>query len=127
MAPESSLCSRPSHDMPTPRRGPLGATDLSRWRLDSQDNGRHVWHFAGEDAEAGAAHAEVCGVDERRVKQRQQQTDEERYWLGLPLDDLTSTEPRPRPATPLQAARKGFELYKRLQSEDGHWAGEYGG
>lgn len=27
----------------------------------------------------------------------------------------------------MSAARKGFEFYKHLQSEDGHWAGEYNG
>lgn len=62
------------------------------------------------------------------MKQRQEQTDEEKYWLGMQLDDLPySSVGTSRPATPLQAARKGFEFYKRLQSEDGHWAGEYGG
>lgn len=29
--------------------------------------------------------------------------------------------------TPLQVARNGFEFYRRLQTEDGHWGGEYGG
>lgn len=29
--------------------------------------------------------------------------------------------------TPLESARNGFEFYRRLQTEDGHWAGEYGG
>jgi hypothetical protein len=27
----------------------------------------------------------------------------------------------------MEAARNGFEFYKRLQSEDGHWTGAYGG
>lgn len=27
----------------------------------------------------------------------------------------------------LSAARKGYEFYKHIQCEDGHWAGEYGG
>ena len=25
--------------------GPLGHTDLTRWRLDSTDHGRHVWSY----------------------------------------------------------------------------------
>ena len=29
--------------------------------------------------------------------------------------------------TPLEAARNGYEFYKTIQSDDGHWAGEYGG
>ncbi|ORY69166.1 terpenoid cyclases/protein prenyltransferase alpha-alpha toroid [Leucosporidium creatinivorum] len=105
--------------MPTTRRkAPLGATDVSKWRLDSQDEGRHVWHYA---------------ADPSRSSTSSEQTDEEKYWLGLPLNDLTyssagsSSADSSRPATPLEAARKGFEFYKKLQSEDGHWAGEYGG
>jgi hypothetical protein len=27
----------------------------------------------------------------------------------------------------MEAARNGFEFYKRLQDEDGHWTGAYGG
>jgi len=33
----------------------------------------------------------------------------------------------PPAKTALDAARNGFEFYKQLQTEDGHWAGEYGG
>ena len=33
----------------------------------------------------------------------------------------------PEPKTPMEAARNGFEFYKRLQDEDGHWTGAYGG
>ncbi|KAJ9099208.1 hypothetical protein QFC21_004088 [Naganishia friedmannii] len=33
----------------------------------------------------------------------------------------------PKAATPMQAARNGFEFYKQIQAEDGHWAGAYGG
>lgn len=29
--------------------------------------------------------------------------------------------------TAVEAARKGMEFYSRLQTEDGHWAGDYGG
>jgi len=31
------------------------------------------------------------------------------------------------PTTPLEAARNGTTFYKELQSEDGHFATEYGG
>ena len=27
----------------------------------------------------------------------------------------------------LDSARKGYEFYKHLQADDGHWPGEYGG
>jgi lanosterol synthase len=33
----------------------------------------------------------------------------------------------PKATTPLEAARNGYEFYKNLQAEDGHWPGEYGG
>jgi lanosterol synthase len=33
----------------------------------------------------------------------------------------------PKSATPLDAARNCYRFFQRLQTEDGHWAGEYGG
>jgi lanosterol synthase len=33
----------------------------------------------------------------------------------------------PRARTVEEAAKNGFEFYKQIQSEDGHWAGAYGG
>lgn len=107
-------------------KSPLGATDLSQWRLDSGDAGRHVWHYVRAPGEAGSrlGYEEVWGADERGVKDRQQ-TEEEKYWLGLPLPQVeVSTAPS---TTPLAAARRGYEFYKRIQAPDGHWSGEYGG
>ena len=33
----------------------------------------------------------------------------------------------PKANTPYEAALNGYKFYQNLQSEDGHWAGEYGG
>jgi lanosterol synthase len=33
----------------------------------------------------------------------------------------------PKPKTALEAARNGYEFFKRLQNEEGFWSGEYGG
>ncbi len=33
----------------------------------------------------------------------------------------------PRAKDAITAARNGYEYYKTLQCDDGHWAGEYGG
>lgn len=33
----------------------------------------------------------------------------------------------PKANTAWEAARNGYEFYKHLQSDDGHWSGEYGG
>lgn len=41
------------------------------------------------------------------------------HWQNLPA--------LPKAKDPLEAARNGYTFYKHLQSEDGHWAGEYGG
>ncbi|CAO3645226.1 unnamed protein product [Mucor hiemalis] len=51
------------------------------------------------------------------------QTIWDKYSLGLPID----VPNLPKPNTPLEAARNGFEFYRRLQTENGHWGGEYGG
>ncbi|KAJ1958241.1 hypothetical protein GGI12_004784, partial [Dipsacomyces acuminosporus] len=80
-------------------------TDLSRWRLNV-DNGRQVWVYLDKD-----------GAKERP------QTFWEKYWLGLE----TGMPKLPKATTPKQAAQNGWEFFKRLQTEDGHWAGAYDG
>ncbi|KAI9342708.1 terpenoid cyclases/protein prenyltransferase alpha-alpha toroid [Pilaira anomala] len=81
-------------------------TDLSNWRLRVEE-GAQTWHYLNTDEERKAW----------------PQTVWDKYHLGLPIDvpDLE------KPTTPLESARNGFEFYRRLQTEDGHWGGEYGG
>lgn len=113
----------------TAKQGPLGHSDLTKWRLDSTDGGRHVWHYVrDEEGRAGsviAPHEEVWGLDDKNVRGRDQ-TEEDKFWLGIDIGDGPGTAEEPA-STPLEAARRGFEFYQRIQSEDGHWAGEYGG
>lgn len=102
---------------------PLGFTNLSQWRLDSSSTGgRHAWHYSSSQATD-----EVWGPDPLLVSQRHHQTEEEKFWLGIKLDDKPEDGEREGRGRPKEAARKGFEFLKRIQSEDGHWACEYGG
>ncbi|KAI9511568.1 terpene synthase [Russula earlei] len=89
---------------PSPKR-PF--TDYSRWRLRDTDDGRHVWDFLKADDEL----------------QARPLSEADKYWLGLPL----SYPSLPLAKTPLDAARNGYAFYRKLQSNGGHWAGEYGG
>ncbi|KAJ3034889.1 Lanosterol synthase (Oxidosqualene--lanosterol cyclase) [Rhizophlyctis rosea] len=83
----------------------LKYTDLTRWRLKSVD-GRQVWHYLSkEETESWP------------------QTLADKYWLGLHLNVPTL----PKANTPLEVARNGLTFYQRLQCEDGHFAGAYGG
>lgn len=100
-----------------PRPGPLGQTDPARWRLDSS-NDRHVWHYARPQGSTG--YEEVWGPDDAGFR-AQEQNDETQYWLGHELPagpGLTDAR-----GDPYEAAKNGFEFYKRIQSIDGHWAG----
>ncbi|KAI7879668.1 terpene synthase [Lichtheimia hyalospora FSU 10163] len=81
-------------------------TDLSRWRLRVEE-GAQTWHYLETDQEC----------------REWPQTFWDKYHLGLP----TNAPTLPRAKTPLEAARNGFEFYRQLQTEDGHWGGEYGG
>ncbi|KAI7848264.1 terpenoid cyclases/protein prenyltransferase alpha-alpha toroid [Circinella umbellata] len=81
-------------------------TDLSRWRLRVEE-GAQTWHYLESDEECRAW----------------PQTFWDKYHLGLPTNAIEL----PRGKTPLQVARNGFEFYRQLQTEDGHWGGEYGG
>ncbi|KAL8292767.1 hypothetical protein RQP46_001379 [Phenoliferia psychrophenolica] len=102
-----------------PQASPLGTTDLRQWRLSSSDEGRHVWHYA--DA---TRYPELWGPDGDNVRGGEQSV-ETKYALGLPLDEVVGLEdPAGRP---YEAAKKGFEFYKRLQASDGHWSGESAG
>eukprot|EP01116_Phalansterium_solitarium_P015653 TRINITY_DN3479_c0_g1_i5.p1 TRINITY_DN3479_c0_g1~~TRINITY_DN3479_c0_g1_i5.p1 ORF type:complete len:484 (-),score=86.46 TRINITY_DN3479_c0_g1_i5:131-1582(-) len=77
--------------------------DLTRWRLFI-DRGRQIWKFMS-DADPSS------------------QSTVEKYLLGLDSELLTF----PRATTPREAARQGAEVLRQLQSEDGHWANDYGG
>ncbi|KAF8597566.1 terpene synthase [Ceratobasidium sp. AG-I] len=81
-------------------------TDYTRWRLQCSEGGRQIWHYL-DDSKSDESPQTTCS----------------KYWLGLPtgLPDL------PRATDARSAARSGFEFYKNLQDEGGHWPGEYGG
>ncbi|KAJ2919534.1 hypothetical protein MD484_g877, partial [Candolleomyces efflorescens] len=82
-------------------------TDYTRWRLKVSDGGRHIWHYLKTDDEVAAW----------------PQNTVDKYWLGLG----TGLPALPKANTPYEAALNGYKFYQNLQSEDGHWAGEYGG
>lgn len=82
-------------------------TDYSRWRLLVNDGGRHTWHYLNSDEQV----------------QTWSQNSVDKFWLGLD----PGLPKVPKAKTPLEAARNGYEFYKGLQSDDGHWPGEYGG
>ncbi|KAG0227300.1 Lanosterol synthase (Oxidosqualene--lanosterol cyclase) [Actinomortierella wolfii] len=84
---------------------PHQPTDRTRWRLRAKD-GRQTWHYVS--------------VEESKANP---QTDIEKHWLGLPVD----APELPKATTALEAARNGFNYFKRIQNEEGFWSGEYGG
>ncbi|KAJ3517017.1 hypothetical protein NMY22_g14066 [Coprinellus aureogranulatus] len=90
-----------------PHKPELPFTDYTRWRLKVSDGGRHIWHYLRTDEELAAW----------------PQNTVDKYWLGLD----TGLPTLPKATTPYEAARNGYEFYQHLQSEDGHWSGEYGG
>ncbi|KAG0174988.1 Lanosterol synthase (Oxidosqualene--lanosterol cyclase) [Apophysomyces sp. BC1034] len=81
-------------------------TDLTRWRLRVEE-GAQTWHYLTTDEECRAW----------------PQTTWDKYHLGMPVN----APALPPAKTPLEAARNGFDFYRQLQTEDGHWGGEYGG
>ncbi|KAH8927257.1 terpene synthase [Atractiella rhizophila] len=105
--------------MPTYGPGPLGGTNPMKWRLDSSDSGRHVWHYVeGQEREK---YDGVWGDDAKGVMEREQ-TKEELYWLGLgthspALDDANGD--------PARAARNGWMFYRALQAEDAFTRAEF--
>ncbi|XP_026851595.2 lanosterol synthase [Electrophorus electricus] len=83
------------------------ATALTRWRLSSVE-GRQTWKYL---------------EDEESVERKQ--TMLEAHCLGLDTREFMPASPAA--LTAIEAALKGMEFYSRLQAEDGHWTGDYGG
>ncbi|KAI9337932.1 terpenoid cyclases/protein prenyltransferase alpha-alpha toroid [Obelidium mucronatum] len=85
----------------------MTSTDPKKWRLEVEE-GRQTWHYIEDEAQLVSW----------------PQSDYDRYWQGLPLENAVVY---PKAATPLEAARNGYRFFEKLQTPDGHWAGEYGG
>ncbi|KAJ3225057.1 Lanosterol synthase (Oxidosqualene--lanosterol cyclase) [Clydaea vesicula] len=82
--------------------------DLHKWRLKVED-GRQTWHY-------------LQSIEEEK---NWPQTECDKYWLGILKDD-TSLKKNDC-LTAKECARIGFKFFSKLQTDDGHWAGEYGG
>lgn len=78
------------------------STEPSKWHLKNV-NGRQTWHY-----------------DESYP-----QNLVDKYWLGILTERECENLPEAKNA--MDAARNGYKFYEKLQTEDGHWAGEYGG
>ncbi|KAI8851919.1 putative lanosterol synthase [Chytridium lagenaria] len=84
-------------------------TDPLRWRMKVEE-GRQTWHYFDNPEDPQLKAWPI--------------TDADRYWQGLQLENPPVF---PQPKTPMESARNCMRYFKRLQTEDGHWAGEYGG
>jgi len=82
------------------------SSTLHQWRL-KVDDGRQTWHF----------------LETPEQLKQWPQSDIDKYWLGI----LTSETINKEPESPLESARFGYRFMEKLQTGDGHWAGEYGG
>ncbi|KAI6245711.1 Lanosterol synthase [Erysiphe necator] len=93
-------------------------TDLSRWRLTSTNLGVHRWIY----------------LKEEELTESAEQSDAERYLLGLDLnlggekeEEKEKIDLSKPPRSYEDSARAGWKFYSRLQLPQGHWACEYGG
>lgn len=68
-----------------PESGEKPFTDYSRWRLLSNDGGRHTWHYLRTDEEC----------------EKWPQNEADKYWIGLPLVRVSVSCPARYPLTAL--------------------------
>ncbi|KAJ3324388.1 Lanosterol synthase (Oxidosqualene--lanosterol cyclase) [Boothiomyces sp. JEL0866] len=84
----------------------MQSTNLDYWRL-KVDHGRQTWHY----------------LESQEERQNNPQSDIDRYWLNK----KTFAKLLSKPKNALESARNGLLFYQHLQTQDGHFAGEYGG
>ncbi|GAV02159.1 hypothetical protein RvY_12758 [Ramazzottius varieornatus] len=99
------------NNLPRNRGGPYKtkpATDLTRWRL-TNIGGRQTWKYY-----------------ETNESPPRGQSFLEKHSLGLPAEDDGNSARNSAKLAP-EAALRGMDFYAKLQAEDGHWAGDYGG
>ena len=97
-----------SKNSKTPLASPLGSTDLTRWHLlPVPDEDQAVWTY-----------------DSSSERTLGDQSFQSKYWLSRHPKSPALPDPE---GSPLQAAKNGFEFYKKLQMPDGHWSGEFSG
>ncbi|KID93900.1 squalene-hopene-cyclase, partial [Metarhizium majus ARSEF 297] len=90
-------------------------TDLSRWRLNVE-LGRHMWEYVADDQVDNSSNTHQGNALHNQQSSRPQSFLEQ-YWLGREY----SLPKMARPARPSEALDNGWEFFKRLQTEDGHW------
>eukprot|EP01134_Creolimax_fragrantissima_P003456 CFRG3456T1 len=83
------------------------ATDLTRWSLEVKD-GRQVWRYLNEND-----------------KENKENPIASRYHVGL--DTSEGTPALSTPVTVEDALFNAVSFFEKLQTQDGHWAGDYGG
>ncbi|KAI7944087.1 hypothetical protein MJO28_011615 [Puccinia striiformis f. sp. tritici] len=97
-----------SKNSKTPLASPLGSTDLTRWHLlPVPDEDQAVWTY-----------------DSSSERTLGDQSFQSKYWLSRHPKSPALPDPE---GSPHQAAKNGFEFYKKLQMPDGHWSGEFSG
>lgn len=130
---------KPRSPHPPPANWDIGsgkeATDLTRWVLDV-DEGRQTWRYVPASASELSACASDVGCDgsaedmadaaEAAALGLRVQSVVERHHLGMDTSDELGEASTP-PGSPWEAMVRGFDFYSALQTEDGHWAGDYGG
>ncbi|EEB05605.1 lanosterol synthase Erg7 [Schizosaccharomyces japonicus yFS275] len=84
----------------------IAKTDISRWRLNIAKDSAETWEYLSEED-----------------SKKRPLTFKEKYYLGI---DPEAKKLGPA-KTPLESARNGFEFFRNLQNDDGHWASPYQG
>ncbi|KAJ3369871.1 Lanosterol synthase (Oxidosqualene--lanosterol cyclase) [Allomyces arbusculus] len=103
MTTPKSRVLRTTHLPPVPEMPADAHTDRSKWFL-CVDDGRQWWEY--------------------RPDAKEPQSDIDRFWLGQLAEDNGAL---PDPQTVTGAVRNSMHFLTRLQTDSGHWAGEYGG
>ena len=88
--------------------------------LTGEPAGRQTWHFDQSKAKGKSEHA---------FNAQKNPNSADKLFRAAMLNKWKGSKPdeTKAPTTAKESASKGYSFYQMIQTEDGHWAGDYGG
>ena len=85
--------------------------------MSGESSGRQIWHFVGEDNDGAGGCEAFDPAKNPNSSDQLYRRERLRTWRQKHPDEPVAKDPLER----------ALKFYRKLQVDDGHWAGDYGG